>query len=39
MWVRADQSFAPVVEPPLFYAAQGIIRERSRRYSDADSPS
>jgi DNA invertase Pin-like site-specific DNA recombinase len=36
MWVRADQAFAAVVEPPLFYAAQGIIRERSRRYSDAD---
>ena len=36
MWVRADRAFEAVVEPPLFYAAQGIIRERSRRYSDAD---
>src|SRR5512132_2516373 len=36
MWVRADQAFQAVVEPPLFYAAQGIIRERSRRYSDVD---
>ena len=31
MWVRADQAFEAVVEPPLFYAAQGIIRERTRQ--------
>ena len=36
MWVRADGAFEAIVEPPLFYAAQGIIRERSRRYSDAE---
>ena len=36
MWVRADRAFEAVVEPRLFYAAEGIIRERSRRYSDAD---
>ena len=35
MWVRADGAFEAVVEPTLFYTAQGIIRERSRRYSDA----
>ena len=36
MWVRADQAFEAVVEPPLFYAAQGIIRERSRQVTPAD---
>ena len=34
MWVRADHAFEGIVPAPLFYAAQGIIRERSRRYSD-----
>lgn len=34
MWVRADGAFTAVVEPSYFYAVQGIIRERSRKFSD-----
>jgi len=36
MWVRAEHAFEGIVPVSLFYAAQGIIRERSRRYSDAE---
>ncbi len=34
MWVRADGVFEAVVEPRYFFAAQGIIRERSRKFSN-----
>lgn len=34
MWVRADGAFMAVVEPSYFYAVQGIIRERSRKFSN-----
>jgi DNA invertase Pin-like site-specific DNA recombinase len=34
MWVRADGVFEAIVEARYFYTAQGIIRERSRRYSN-----
>jgi DNA invertase Pin-like site-specific DNA recombinase len=34
MWVRRDRAFKPIVEAELFYMAQGIIQERSRRFSD-----
>lgn len=36
MWVRADGVFQAVVESRYFYTAQGIIRERNRKFSDAD---
>lgn len=36
MWIRADGVFDAIVDPQVFYTAQGIIRERNRRYSDAD---
>lgn len=36
MWIRKEGAFAPVVSPTLFYTAQGIMRERSRRYTDED---
>ena len=36
MWIRADGVFEAIVEPQVFYTAQGIIRERNRRYSDTD---
>ncbi len=36
MWVRAEGAFECIVDVSLFYAAQGIIRERARRYSDDD---
>lgn len=34
MWIRRPDAFEPIVAPDLFYTAQGIIRARSRRYSD-----
>lgn len=36
MWVRADGAFEPIVEVSTFHMAQGIIRERSRRFSDEE---
>jgi len=36
MWVRAASVFPAVVEPALFYTAQGIILARSRTYSDEE---
>lgn len=34
MWVRKDNVFEAVVEPSDFYTAQGIVRERCRKYSN-----
>jgi hypothetical protein len=34
MWVRKDGVFEAIVEPRYFFTAQGIIRERSRKFSD-----
>jgi hypothetical protein len=36
MWIRADNAFEPIVDPQIFFTAQGIIRERNRRYSDEE---
>jgi DNA invertase Pin-like site-specific DNA recombinase len=36
MWVRKDNVFEAVVEPSYFYTAQGIIRERCRKYSNEE---
>lgn len=36
MWVRADGVFEAVIEPRYFYTAQGIIRERNRRFTDVE---
>lgn len=36
MWIRKDLAFEPIVPSELFYTAQGIIRARSRRYSDEE---
>jgi hypothetical protein len=36
MWVRSDAAFVAVVPPDMFYAAQQIIQERSKRFSDAE---
>jgi len=36
MWVRADGVFEAVIEPSHFYTAQGIIRERGRKFSDEE---
>ncbi len=34
MWVRADGVFEAVVDPRLYYTAQGIIRERNRKFTN-----
>lgn len=35
-WVRAEGAFTPVVSKEVFLAAQAIIDERSRQYSNAE---
>jgi len=35
-WIRAEGAFEPIVETDFFVAAQRIIEERSRRYTDAE---
>jgi len=36
MWIRNDGAFDPIVDPQLFYKAQGIILERNRRFSNEE---
>lgn len=36
MWFRADNAFEAVVDPQVFFTAQGMIRERNRRFSDEE---
>ncbi len=36
MWVRKDGVFEAIVEPRYFFTAQGIIRERCRKFSDEE---
>lgn len=36
MWIRKESAFSPVVDKELFYTAQGIIRARSRRFTDEE---
>jgi DNA invertase Pin-like site-specific DNA recombinase len=36
MWIRADGAFEPIVDRSLFDAAQAIIRERSRKFSNEE---
>jgi len=36
MWIRADNVFEAIVDPQIFYTAQGMIRERNRRFSDEE---
>ena len=35
-WIRKDQAFDAIVPLDMFYTAQGIIRERSRKYTDKE---
>ncbi|WP_338824906.1 recombinase family protein [Bradyrhizobium septentrionale] len=35
-WIRHDQAFEPIVEEETFSAAQAIISERCKRYSDEE---
>lgn len=34
MWVRANGVFQGIVEPSYFYTVQGMLRERSRRFTN-----
>ena len=36
MWIRADGVFEAIVDPQLFFTAQGMIRERNRKFSDEE---
>ena len=36
MWVRKNDAFDAIVSQEVFYTAQGIIRERSRCYTDEE---
>lgn len=36
MWVRKDGAFEAIVDPDFFEAAQRIIQDRSRRFSDEE---
>jgi DNA invertase Pin-like site-specific DNA recombinase len=36
MWIRRNGAYEAIVDPSLFYVAQGILRERNRRFSDAE---
>jgi DNA invertase Pin-like site-specific DNA recombinase len=36
MWIRADNAFEAIVDSQIFFTAQGMIRERNRRYSDEE---
>lgn len=36
MWIRADGVFEGIVDPNLFYTVQGMIRERSRRFTNEE---
>lgn len=35
-WVRKEGAFEPIVSHDIFYTAQGIIRARSHRFTDAE---
>lgn len=35
-WVRKDGAFEGIVPQPLFYTAQGILRERAHRYTNEE---
>ncbi len=36
MWIKKEGAFEAIVQPDLFYTAQGIMRARARRYSDEE---
>ena len=36
LWLRVPGAFKPIIDPPLFRAAQAIISERSRRFTDEE---
>jgi DNA invertase Pin-like site-specific DNA recombinase len=36
MWIRKEDAFAPLIAKEDFYTAQGIIRARTRRFTDEE---
>jgi DNA invertase Pin-like site-specific DNA recombinase len=36
MWIKKDSAFESIVQPEVFYTAQGIIRARSHRYTNEE---
>ena len=36
MWIKKEGAFDAIVQPDLFYTAQGIMRARARRYTDEE---
>jgi hypothetical protein len=36
MWIKKEGAFEAIVQPDLFYTAQGIMRARARRYTDEE---
>ena len=34
MWIRSVGAFEAIIDPPIFYTAQGIVQERIRKISD-----
>lgn len=34
MWIRAENAFDAIIEPQVYYTAQGIMLERNRRFTD-----
>ena len=36
MWIRSDGAFEAIVDPQMFYQAQGIILERNRRFTNEE---
>ena len=36
LWVRKDDAFDAIVAPEQFFMAQGIVRARARRFTDAE---
>ena len=36
MWIKKEGAFESIVPPEMFYTAQGIIRARSRRYTNEE---
>jgi DNA invertase Pin-like site-specific DNA recombinase len=36
MWIKKEAAFEPIVSPEIFYTAQGIIKARSRRYTNEE---
>lgn len=36
MWIRKEDAFEPIVPSEVFYTVKGIMRARSRRYTDAE---